>query len=37
MRRSPLLTNPTLDQLHRLGLAGMARAFTQLDADPSCQ
>jgi DNA replication protein DnaC len=29
-----LLTHPTLDQMHRLGLAGMARAFTQLDADP---
>jgi len=29
-----LLTHPTLDQLHRLGLAGTARAFTQLDADP---
>lgn len=29
-----MLTHPTLDQLHRLGLAGMARAFTQLDADP---
>ena len=28
-----MLTHPTLDQLHRLGLAGMARAFTQLDAD----
>src|ERR1044071_2999050 len=29
-----LLTHPTLDQMHRLGLAGMARAFTQLNADP---
>jgi DNA replication protein DnaC len=29
-----LLTHPTLDQLHRLGLAGMMRAFTQLEADP---
>ena len=29
-----MLTHPTLDQMHRLGLAGMARAFTQLDADP---
>ena len=34
MRRSLLLIHPTLDQMHRLGLAGMARAFTQLDADP---
>ena len=29
-----MLIHPTLDQMHRLGLAGMARAFTQLDADP---
>ena len=29
-----MLTHPTLDQLHRLGLAGMTRAFTQLEADP---
>ena len=29
-----MLTHPTLDQMHRLGLAGMARAFTQLEADP---
>jgi len=29
-----LLTHLTLDQLHRLGLAGMMRAFTQLEADP---
>jgi DNA replication protein DnaC len=29
-----LLTHPTLDQMHRLGLAGMMRAFTQLEADP---
>lgn len=29
-----MLTHPTLDQLHRLGLAGMARAFTELEAHP---
>ena len=29
-----MLTHPTLDQMHRLGLAGMMRAFTQLEADP---
>ena len=28
-----MLTHPTLDQLHQLGLAGMARAFTELQAD----
>jgi DNA replication protein DnaC len=28
-----LLTHPTLDQLHQLGLAGMARAFAELHAD----
>jgi len=28
-----VLTHPTLDQLHQLGLAGMARAFTELQAD----
>ena len=27
MRRMALFTHPTLDQLHQLGLAGMARAF----------
>jgi hypothetical protein len=26
-----LLTHPTLDQLHVLGLQGMAKAFTELD------
>jgi hypothetical protein len=26
-----LLTHPTLDQLHGLGLQGMAKAFTELD------
>jgi DNA replication protein DnaC len=30
-----LLTHPTLDQLQQLGLAGMARAFTELEANPS--
>src|SRR5579871_5292889 len=30
-----MLTHPTLDQLHQLGLAGMARAFTELHADPN--
>jgi DNA replication protein DnaC len=30
-----LLTHPTLDQLQRLGLQGMARAFAELDAKPS--
>lgn len=29
-----MLTHPTLDQLQRLGLAGMARAFAELGADP---
>ena len=28
-----MLTHPTLDQLHQLGLAGMARAFTELEAN----
>jgi hypothetical protein len=30
-----LLTHPTLDQLHQLGLAGMARAFVELEANPT--
>ena len=30
-----MLTHPTLDQLHQLGLTGMARAFTELEANPS--
>jgi DNA replication protein DnaC len=30
-----LLTHPTLDQLQQLGLAGMARAFLELEANPS--
>jgi len=29
-----MLTHPTLDQLHQLGLAGMARAFAELQANP---
>ena len=30
-----MLTHPTLDQLHQLGLAGMARAFAELEANPT--
>lgn len=29
-----MLTHPTLDQLHQLGLAGMASAFIEVQADP---
>ena len=29
-----MLTHPTLDQLHQLGLAGMTLAFTELEANP---
>jgi IstB-like ATP binding protein len=29
-----LPTHPTLDQMHQLGLAGMARAFAELAANP---
>ena len=29
-----MLTHPTLEQLHQLGLHGMARAFVSLAADP---
>ena len=29
-----MLTHPTIDQLHQLGLTGMARAFTELEANP---
>ncbi len=29
-----MLTHPTLDQLHELGLAGMASAFAELQAAP---
>ena len=31
-----MLTHPTLDQMHQLGLAGMARAFAELEANPRC-
>ena len=31
-----MLTHPTLDQMHQLGLAGMARAFAELEANPQC-
>ncbi len=30
-----MFTHPTLDQLHQLGLAGMARAFVELEANPT--
>ena len=30
-----MLTHPTVEQLHQLGLAGMARAFTELEANPT--
>jgi DNA replication protein DnaC len=30
-----LFTHPTLDQLNQLGLAGMARAFAELEANPT--
>ena len=30
-----MLMHPTLDQLHQLGLAGMARAFAELEANPT--
>ena len=30
-----MLTHPTLDQLQQLGLPGMARAFAELEANPS--
>ena len=29
-----MLTHPTLDQLRQLGLAGMARAYEELTANP---
>jgi DNA replication protein DnaC len=29
-----LLTHPTLDQLHAMGLVGMAKAFSELNANP---
>src|SRR5947199_5735541 len=30
-----LLAHPTIEQLHQLGLAGMARAFVELEANPT--
>ena len=30
-----MLTHPTIDQLQQLGLAGMAKAFLELEANPS--
>jgi DNA replication protein DnaC len=30
-----MLTHPTVEQLHQLGLAGMARAFAELQANPT--
>src|SRR3954464_11138434 len=30
-----LLTHPTVEQLHQLGLTGMARAFAELEANPT--
>src|SRR3954466_6925032 len=35
MRRMRLLAHPTIEQLHQLGLAGMARAFVELEANPT--
>ena len=32
-----MLAHPTLDQLHAMGLYGMAKAFSELNADPECQ
>jgi DNA replication protein DnaC len=29
-----VLTHPTIDQMHQLGLAGMVRAFAELEANP---
>ena len=29
-----MLTHPTIDQMHQLGLAGMARAFAEVEANP---
>jgi DNA replication protein DnaC len=29
-----VLTHPTIEQMHQLGLAGMARAFAELEANP---
>ena len=30
-----MLTHPTIEQLHQLGLAGMTRAFAELEANPT--
>ena len=30
-----MLTHPTVEQLHQLGLAGMARAFAEFEANPT--
>lgn len=30
-----MLTHPTIDQTHQLGLSGMARAFIELEANPT--
>jgi len=32
LRRTELLTHPTLDQLNQLALPGMAQAFAELEA-----
>ena len=32
-----MLTHPTLDLLHRLGLHGMAKGFKDLDAQPEAR
>ena len=32
-----MLTNPTLDQLHALGLHGMAKGFKELDGNPEAR
>jgi len=32
-----MLTHPTLDQLHALGLHGMAKGFKELEANPEAR
>src|ERR1700757_3130646 len=32
-----MLTHPTLEQLHALGLHGMAKGFTELDGNPEAR
>jgi hypothetical protein len=32
-----MLTHPTIDQLHALGLHGMAKGFNELDANPEAR